>query len=53
MAYLKAWLNENHGFEVESIRLIYKGKEMIDPLSLMDYPDILATRACEVTVESK
>lgn len=53
MAYLKAWLYENHGLDAESVRLVYMGKEMIDPLSLMDYPDILSTRACHVTVESK
>lgn len=53
MAYLKAWLYENKGLDVDSIRLVYKGKEMIDPLSLMDYPDILTTRSCEVTVQCK
>eukprot|EP00892_Ulva_mutabilis_P011714 jgi/Ulvmu1/8915/UM005_0006.1 len=53
VAYLKAWLHENRGFEVDSIRLMYKGKEMIDPLSLMDYPEILTTRSCQVTVQQK
>lgn len=49
--YLKAWLEEQPDIKKGTIKLIYNGKEMIDPLSFMDYPDIDASGKCDVTVE--
>lgn len=53
VAYLKAWLHEHEGLEPGTVRLMFEGKEMIDPLSLMDYPQIDASKQCKVSVEIK
>jgi hypothetical protein len=49
--YLKAWLGEQPDVKHGSFKLIYNGKEMIDPLSFMDYADIAEAGKCYVTVE--
>ena len=51
MEYLKAWLGEQPDVKHGSFKLIYNGKEMIDPLSFMDYADIAEAGKCYVTVE--
>lgn len=53
VAYLKAWLHEHEGLEPATVKLIFEGKEMIDPLSLMDYPQIDLTKQCKVVVQLK
>jgi hypothetical protein len=53
VAYLKAWLHQTEGLEPNAVRLMYDGKEMIDPLSLMDYPQIEASKQCNVLVQMK
>ena len=49
--YLKAWLKEQPDVGERGVRLLHEGREMIDPLSFMDYPDIAGAGACTVTVE--
>jgi hypothetical protein len=49
--YLKAWLKDQPDAPKGSIKLFYEGKEMIDPLSFMDYRTIADTGACTVSVE--
>jgi hypothetical protein len=50
--YLKAWLGEQPDIlQGSKVKLLYKDKEMIDPLSFMDYADIAAAGSCTVTVQ--
>jgi hypothetical protein len=49
--YLKAWLKGQSDAPSGGIKLIYDGKEMIDPLSFLDYPSITEKGACTVSVE--
>jgi hypothetical protein len=49
--YLKAWLGEQLDIKQGSFKLLYDGKEMIDPLSFMDYADIAEAGKCNVSVE--
>lgn len=49
--YLKAWLKEQPDVGERGVRLLYEGREMIDPLSFMDYSDIADAGTCTVTVE--
>jgi hypothetical protein len=53
VAYLKAWLQDIHGLKATSVKLLYNGKEMIDPLSLCDYPDVDASKRCDIVVEER
>jgi hypothetical protein len=53
VAYLKAWLHEHEGLEPGRVRLMFEGKEMIDPLSLIDYKSIESSKQCKVLVELK
>jgi hypothetical protein len=49
--YLKAWLGEQADIKKGHTKLLYNGKEMIDPLSFLDYADIAAAGKCTITVE--
>lgn len=51
MEYLKAWLGEQADIKKGPTKLLYDGKEMIDPLSFLDYADIAAAGKCTITVE--
>lgn len=45
VAYLKALLQEEDSLPSQSVKLIYQGRSMIDPLSLADYPGLTAGAA--------
>lgn len=48
--YLKAWIGEQPDIAHGSVKLMYNGKEMIDPLSFLDYADIAKAGECVVDV---
>lgn len=45
VAYLKALLQEEDSLPSQSVKLIYQGRSMMDPLSLADYPGLTAGAA--------
>lgn len=52
--YLKAWLAEQpDALEEGTYKLMFEEKELIDPLSFMDYPAIASAGRCTIEVVPK
>eukprot|EP01023_Acetabularia_acetabulum_P019694 TRINITY_DN20076_c0_g1_i1.p9 TRINITY_DN20076_c0_g1~~TRINITY_DN20076_c0_g1_i1.p9 ORF type:complete len:112 (+),score=17.46 TRINITY_DN20076_c0_g1_i1:135-470(+) len=51
VAYVKALLSEEFGYVMKGVSLWLNGKQMLDPMSLADYPDIKQGEVTQVTVK--
>eukprot|EP01025_Chloroclados_australasicus_P011719 TRINITY_DN1515_c0_g1_i5.p15 TRINITY_DN1515_c0_g1~~TRINITY_DN1515_c0_g1_i5.p15 ORF type:complete len:117 (+),score=14.83 TRINITY_DN1515_c0_g1_i5:229-579(+) len=51
VVYVKALLSEEYGYPMKALSLWLDGKQMLDPLSLADYPDVKPGETTQVTVK--